>query len=96
MATQHFLQIEGDSSLIVVCTAPAGAPCHMVCDRSECVESCGCEEPTYRDIGECNYIEWLNNGDDLMENGSGVAELPIDVKWEGDYYSWSFAKPGRA
>jgi len=26
-------------------------------------------------------------------SGSGIAQLPIDIKWEGDYYSWSFAKP---
>ena len=92
-AHQHFLQIEGDMGPTVVCTAPAGAPCHMVCDS--CEESCCCDKPTLRDMGECNYVAWLSNDDDVMEcgSGSGIAQLPIDIKWEGDYYSWSFAKP---
>ena len=92
-APQHFLQIEGDQQPIVICTAPAGAPCHKVCDRDTCVESCGCDKPSLIDTGECQQIVWLNNGDDLMEVGDGVALLPIDLEWEGDYYSWSFAKP---
>ena len=90
-APQHFLQIEGDSTPVVVCAAPAGAPCHMVCDS--CKESCACDEPTLRDLGECNSSLYLNAESDLMEVGEGVALLPIEVIWEGDYYSWSFAKP---
>ena len=90
-APQHFLRIEGDMRPIVVCTAGPGDPCHMVCDS--CEESCGCDEPTLRDIGECNSSLFINDGDDIMEIGQGVAELPIDLKWDGDYYSWSFAKP---
>jgi len=88
---QHFLRIEGDMAPVVVCTAPAGARCHMVCDS--CEESCSCDKPNLRDLGECNTALWLSETDDLMEIGQGVALLPIDVKWEGDYYSWSFAEP---
>ena len=75
----------------VICTAGPGDPCHMVC--GSCEESCTCDEPTLRDLGECNSCLYLNDSDDLMEIGKGVAELPIEVFWEGDYYSWSFAKP---
>jgi hypothetical protein len=89
-APQHFLQIERDMRPIVVCTALAGAPCRMVC--ATCEESCSCGEP-HVDMGECNWSLWLNESDNLIEDGSGVALLPIDVKWEGDYYSWAFTKP---
>ena len=87
---EHFLVIEGDYGSRVICTAGPGAPCHMAC--ATCEESCDCGKPPV-DMGECNYCAWLNNDDDLMACGSGVAHLPIDLKWEGDYYSWSFAKP---
>ena len=89
-APQHFLQIEGDMSPIVVCTAGPGDPCHMVC--ATCEESCGCGEPPV-DLGKCNWSAWINDADDLMEIGNGLAQLPIDIEWEGDYYSWSFVKP---
>jgi len=88
--SQHFLVIEGDMLPRVICTAGPGAPCHMVCDS--CEESCMCDEPVLRDLGECNSSLFLNDADDLMEIGQGVAHLPIDLKWEGDYYSWSFAQ----
>ena len=90
----HFLQIEGGGygAPTVICTAGPGAPCHIACDS--CEVSCSCDEPTLCDIGECNQVLFLNNDDnDLMEVGEGVALLPIDLKWEGDYYSWSFVKP---
>ena len=91
-APQHFLQIEGDMAPVVVCTAPDDAPCHMACVT--CEETCYCDTPIMRKLGWCNLAEWLNSDDaELLEIGSGVALLPIDVKWEGDYYSWSFVKP---
>ena len=90
-APQHFLQIEGDSTPIVVCTAPDDAPCHMVCVT--CEETCYCDIPIKRKLGWCNLAEWMNNDDcELLEIGTGVALLPIDIEWEGDYYSWSFAQ----
>lgn len=87
----HFLHIEGGNRPTAVCTAPAGAPCHMACPT--CEECCTCGKPR-EDMGECNWCLWLNN-DDIMECGEdgGVAELAIDVQWNGDNYGWSFIAP---
>jgi len=89
---QHFLVIEGEMIRpTVICTAGPADPCHMVCDS--CEESCTCDEPTLRDLGECNWILYLNNDDDVMECGAGVAHLPIDVEWNGENYEWTFTQP---
>ncbi len=73
----------------IVCIAPEGAPCRMVC--SECDEVCAGhpDRNDLHDMGECNEALWINAGDP-EECGSGTVRLPIRVAWQGEYYEWSF------
>lgn len=79
---------------VITCTAPAGAPCRLVCPEG-CEELPCDHEPV--DGGECYAVLWLNEQDPAIEeayDGQDRRPLvngPIIPKWNGDGYDWVYA-----
>ena len=76
------------------CTAAEGADCRKVCSAG--CESWPCDSShELTDNGSCNAVEWVNQAL-LEESYSGGHESlhdgPVTVQWEGDYWSWDYAK----
>lgn len=85
------------------CAAPVGSSCRTSCSRDcddftspECGEN-GHDLVDYPwPDGQCNVTEWLHQSGTWEEsydgNGADVRSGPIVESWEGDYYTWDYAK----
>jgi hypothetical protein len=93
----HRVEWRLDRDVVVgslVCDAPEGADCRLVCKE-------GCESwPCGHDLednGCCNAVEWIDQYD-LAEchwtNGSEVVrDGPVHVWWDGDSWLWHYPPP---
>jgi hypothetical protein len=79
----------------LLCSAPEGSNCRLICDKGCESWPCGCEGHELVDYGKCNAAEWITDCGSLEEMYSGkdlrpLKDGPVEVTWEGDYYSWRY------
>jgi hypothetical protein len=80
---------------VVTCHAPEGAFCRLVCDQ-DCEEWAPDHEHELHDVGYCNVVEFITNGDSIEDAYIGPANETlcsgfIVPQWQGDWYGWSYA-----
>lgn len=97
--TGHTLSITAKSGWIefaVVCHQPAGAGCRLACAVAGCTAETwphegadGTDHPL-ADSGECQAVVWLDpaDGDHVGADEPLHDGTPIEVKWDGDRYTW--------
>lgn len=90
----HFVEwfIGGGTTFgTTTCASSEDAPCRQHCPEG--CQSTPCEHELVS--GDCTVTEWFDN--DGLDNCCGYeADVPlragrINVRWNGDYYSWEYA-----
>jgi hypothetical protein len=91
----HPHQVQVIIDVQITCNAPEGAPCRLWCDVCEERTQPDHDQHEKRDQGYCVRTDgWFDDGSMIPEQYSGgrhkVVSGPVELIWEGDYYSWRY------